>query len=390
MSLALPSWGLPKARYGLDLWLCGALLTLLVWGLVMVASASVAQAEKLTGQPFYFFYRQLLFIVMGGGLGFALYCVPMQQWQRSAIWLYVFALALLVLVLVPGIGVKVNAARRWIDLPFFRLQASEPARLALIIYVASYIARRQAQLQNSFKGLAMPLIAVMIPSFLLLLEPDFGATAILMGVVFLMLFLGGARVHYYLAFVGLAAAGLLTIAVAAPYRVKRMMNFMNPWADVENAGWQLAQSLIAVGRGEWAGVGLGNSIQKLLYLPEMHTDFIFAILAEEFGLLGIGCLIVLFGIVVWRGFSIARIAEDDGRHFQAYLCYGLTAWLGLQSLINMAVNMGLLPTKGLTLPLLSYGGSSLLTVCAMLGLMLRVDYENRVASFGVTSAEDRM
>ncbi|MGH8446700.1 MAG: putative lipid II flippase FtsW [Solimonas sp.] len=389
MSATAASWGIPRARYGLDGWLCGAIAVLLIWGLIMVASASVAQAEKLTGDPFHFFYRQLLFMVLGGGIGFTMYCVPMEQWQRSSTWLYVFAIGLLIFVLIPGIGIKVNAARRWIDLGLFRLQASEPARLALIIYIASYITRRQQQLQSGFKGLAMPLIAVMIPSLLLLMEPDFGATAILMGVVFLMLFLGGARVLYYLAFVGFAAAGLMMIAVAAPYRVKRMLNFMDPWADVENAGWQLAQSLIAVGRGEWTGVGLGNSVQKLLYLPEMHTDFIFAIMAEEFGLAGIALLITLFGIVVWRGFTIARRAEMDGRRFQAYLCYGLTGWLGLQSLINMAVNMGLLPTKGLTLPLLSYGGSSLLTVCAMLGLILRVDYENRAAAFGVTSAEDR-
>lgn len=388
MSTATTGWGIPQARYGLDGWLCGALVVLLLWGLVMVASASVAQAEKLTGEPFYFFFRQLVFIALGGGIGFALYCVPMRQWQRSSTWLYILALGLLLLVLVPGIGAKVNAARRWIDLGLFRLQASEPARLALIIYVASYITRRQQELQTSFKGLAMPLIAVMIPGVLLLAEPDFGATAILMGVVFLMLFLGGARVHYYLAFLGFAATGLVMIAIAAPYRVKRMLNFMDPWADVENAGWQLAQSLIAVGRGEWTGVGLGNSVQKLLYLPEMHTDFIFAILAEEFGLLGITILIALFGVVIWRGFAIARRAELDGRRFEAYLCYGLTGWLGLQALINMAVNMGLLPTKGLTLPLLSYGGSSLLTVCALLGLILRVDYENRAAAFGVTSAED--
>ena len=381
-------WGIPKTRFGIDNWLCGAVVVLLLWGLVMVASASVAQAEKMTGDPFHYFFRQLVFMVIGVGGGFAMYCVPTRQWQRSSMWLFVLALGLLVLVLVPGIGVKVNAARRWIDVGDFRVQASEPVRLALIIYVASYITRRQQQLQTSFKGLAMPVVAVMLPCVLLLMEPDFGATAILLGVVFLMLFLGGARVHYYLAFVGFAAMGLVMIAVAAPYRVKRMLNFMDPWADVENAGWQLAQSLIAVGRGEWTGVGLGNSVQKLLYLPEMHTDFIFAILAEEFGLLGITILITLFGIVVWRGFAIARRAELDGRRFSAYVCYGLSGWLGLQSLINMAVNMGLLPTKGLTLPLLSYGGSSLLTVCALLGLILRVDYENRAAAFGVTSAED--
>ena len=389
MNALLAGWSLPKARYGLDTWFAAAVAILLVWGLVMVGSASVAQAEKLTGDPFHFFYRQLLFITMGAGLGYALYCVPMALLQRWSTVFYLVALALLIFVLVPGIGVKVNAARRWIDLPFFRLQASEPARLAIIIYIASYITRRQAQLQTSFKGVLMPLIAVGIPGLLLLAEPDFGATAILFGVVFIMLFLGGARVIYFVIFGAIAVCGLGLLVVTAEYRMRRLMNFMNPWADVENAGWQLAQSLIAVGRGEWTGVGLGNSVQKLLYLPEMHTDFIFAILAEEFGLLGVGCLILLFGIVVWRGFTIARTAELDGRLFQAFICYGLTAWLGLQAMINMAVNMGVLPTKGLTLPLLSYGGSSLLTICAMLGLILRVDYENRLAAFGVTSAEDR-
>jgi cell division protein FtsW len=383
------SASLPQARYGLDAWLCTALAILLSLGLVMVASASLAQAEKLTGEPFYFFYRQLMFIGLGGLIGFIMYCVPMKQWESTSLWLYVFALFLLVMVLVPGVGISVNAARRWIDLGVFRLQASEAARLALIIYLAGYIARRQAVLQNTFKGLFVPLAALLPACGLLLAEPDFGATAILMGVAFLMLFLGGARVHYYLGLVAVAGGALAVIAIAAPYRLKRLLNFTNPWADVENGGWQLAQSLIAVGRGEWTGVGLGNSVQKLLYLPEMHTDFIFAILAEELGLLGIAVLLALFMVVLWRGFAIGRAAELDRRYFQAYLCYGLTGWLGMQALINMAVNMGLLPTKGLTLPLLSYGGSSLLTVCAMLGLILRVDYENRAASFGVRSAEDK-
>lgn len=379
---------LPSARYGLDAWLCGAIVVLLGWGLIMVASASVAQAEKVTGDVFYFFYRQLLFVGLGAALGVAMYCVPMRAWQRTSMPLYLFAMLLLVLVLVPGVGVVVNAARRWIDLGVFRLQASEPARLALIVFLASYIARRQAELQNTLKGLLLPLLALLVPCALLLVEPDFGATAILMGVAFLMLFLGGARVGYYLGFVALAGTALAMIAIAAPYRLKRLLNFTDPWADVENGGWQLAQSLIAVGRGEWTGVGLGNSVQKLLYLPEMHTDFIFAILAEELGLAGIAALIALFGVIVWRGFSIGRAAEENGRLFPAYLAYGLTGWIGLQALVNMAVNLGLLPTKGLTLPLLSYGGSSLLTVCAMLGLILRVDYENREAGFSVTSAED--
>ena len=375
MNQVLP---LPQARYGLDAWLCACAVVLLAWGLVMVASASVAQAEKITGAPFYYFYRQLMFIGLGAVLAATVYCVPMKQWQASGPLLLGFALLLLALVLVPGIGIKVNSARRWLDFGLIRLQASEPARLALVIFLAGYIARRQIELQNSFKGLLLPLGVLLIPCFLLLMEPDFGATAVLLAVALLMLFMGGARMPYFLAVLAAVSAGMGVIAVTATYRVQRLMNFTNPWADIENGGWQLAQSLIAVGRGDWAGVGLGNSVQKLLYLPEMHTDFIFAILAEEFGLVGVLLLLLLFMVLVWRGFAIGRVAEQQGQAFKAYLCYGLSSWLGLQALINMAVNMGMLPTKGLTLPLLSYGGSSLITVCVMLGLILRVDYENRL------------
>ena len=370
----------PVARYGLDGILFGAALVLLTWGLVMVASASVAQAEKITGAPFHYFYRQLLFVGIGLCAGFIIYLVPMKQWENSRMWLLLFAVFLLLVVLIPGLGLKINHARRWIDLGVFRLQASEPARLALILYLASYITRRQAELQNTLRGLLNPIGLLMIPAVLLLLEPDFGATVILFMVAFLMLFLGGARLLYFGGLVAGAAVAATILVITAAYRMKRLMNFTDPWADIEHGGWQLAQSLIAVGRGEWTGVGLGNSVQKLLYLPEMHTDFIFAILAEEFGLLGITILITLFGIIVWRGFVIGRRAEEMDERFRAYLCYGLSGWLGLQALINMAVNMGILPTKGLTLPLVSYGGSSLITVCLILGLILRVDYENRLAS----------
>lgn len=370
----------PSARYGLDGILVGTTLVLLTWGLIMVASASVAQADKMTGAPFHFFYRQLLFVGLGLIAGIIIYLVPMRQWENSRMWLLLFAAFLLLVVLVPGLGLKINHARRWIDLGVFRLQASEPARLALILYLASYITRRQAELQNSFRGLVNPLGLLMIPALLLLLEPDFGATVVLFMVAFLMLFLGGGQVRYLGGMVALAVGAAVLLVVFEPYRMARILNFTDPWADVEHGGWQLAQSLIAVGRGEWTGVGLGNSVQKLLYLPEMHTDFIFAILAEEFGLLGIALLMTLFGVIVWRGFVIGNRAEQMGERFRAYLSYGLSSWIGFQALINMAVNMGLLPTKGLTLPLMSYGGSSLVTVCLILGLILRVDYENRVAA----------
>jgi cell division protein FtsW len=373
---------LPRAPYGLDAPLLTAAFALCAWGLVMVASASVAVSEKLTGAPLYFFYKQLAFIVLGLGSCVAAFAVPMAVWERSGYLLLIFALVLLVMVLIPGVGVDVNGSRRWLSLGVVRMQASEPARLALLIYLSGYIVRRQADLQNSFWGLIKPFLPLCLAAGLMLLEPDLGATAILLGVAFLMLFLGGARL-IYLGLMLAAGAGALAMLVAtSAYRMRRMLAFSDPWADIEGSGWQLGQALIAVGRGEWSGVGLGNSVQKLLYLPETHTDFIFAVLAEEFGFLGIATLLALFGLLIWRGFEIARQAENFNHRFQAYLCYGLTAWLGVQALINMAVNMGLLPTKGLTLPLISYGGSSLLTVFVVLGLILRVDHENRLEMAG--------
>ncbi len=377
--------GALRMQYGLDAPLGLSALALACWGLVMVASASVAVSEKLTGAPLYFFYKQMSFALFGLGCGAFTFCVPMAAWERSGYLLMAFALMLLVLVLIPGLGIGVNGARRWLHVGGFRLQASEPARLAMLIYLAGYIVRRQAQLQNSFVGLLKPLAPLCLAAGLMLMEPDLGGTAILMGVAFLMLFLGGARLSFLGLLLGAGAGAFALLVATSAYRMRRLLAFSDPWADIENGGWQLAQSLIALGRGEWTGVGLGNSVQKLLYLPETHTDFIFAVMGEEFGLAGVVVLLALFAIVVWRGFAIARQAELFNRRFRAYLCYGLTACLGLQALINMAVNMGLLPTKGLTLPLISYGGSSLITVSVMLALILRVDHENRLEAAGQPS-----
>jgi cell division protein FtsW len=377
MAVALP---LGPPRYGLDAPLAAAALALLATGLVMVASASVAVAEKSTGVPLYYFYKQFSYALLGLMLGAVAFAVPMRAWEQSGFWLLAFAFFLLVIVLIPGIGLKVNGARRWLDFGAFRLQASEPARLALLLYLVGYVVRRRAELQSSLKGLLRPLLPMLIASFLLMLEPDFGATALLLMVAFMLLFMAGARLWHLGALALAGATGLVLLVMFGPsWRLARIGTFMNPWADMENSGWQLTQSLIAIGRGEWTGVGLGNSVQKLLYLPETHTDFIFAIWAEEFGLLGIAVLLAVFGIMVWRAFSIGRVAEQRRNPFAAYLCYAMGAWLGAQVLINMAVNMGLLPTKGLTLPLISYGGSSLVTVCLMVALLLRADHENRLA-----------
>ena len=372
------NFSLPNPKYGLDAPFCLALVALLGWGLVMVASASVAVGEKLGGSSMFFFWRQLLFTAVGLAACSAMFCVPSRWWQNSRWWLLALAVALLATVAVAG--VTVNGARRWLELPgLFRLQASEPARLAFIVWLAGHIVKRQAQIQTTFMGFINPLIFLAPLLLFFLMEPDLGATVILLAVTFLMLFLGGARLFWLISLVAVAAVGLSLLILTVSYRIKRVMSFTNPWEDALGSGFQLTQSLIAVGRGEWFGVGLGNSVQKLMYLPEMHTDFIFAILAEEFGLFGVMVLISLFGVVVWRGFRIGQVAEQLDRRFAGYLCYGLSGWLGLQALINMAVNMGALPTKGLTLPLMSYGGSSLVTVSLMIGLVLRVDYENRAA-----------
>ncbi len=374
---------IPPPRYGLDAPLMVAAVALLATGLVMVASASVAVAEKSTGVPLYYFYKQFSYALIGLMLGGLAFSVPMRAWEQSGFWLLAFACFLLVIVLIPGIGIKVNGARRWLDFGAFRLQASEPARLALVLYLVGYVVRRRAELQASFKGLLRPLVPVVLASALLMFEPDFGATALLLLVTFLLLFMAGARLLHLGGFALAGAGGLALLIVFGPaWRIERIGTFMNPWADMEHSGWQLTQSLIAIGRGEWTGVGLGNSVQKLLYLPETHTDFIFAIWAEEFGLLGIAVLLAVFGLMVWRAFRIGQVSEQRQNLFAAYLCYACGAWLGAQVLINMAVNMGLLPTKGLTLPLISYGGSSLVTVCLMVALVLRADHENRIARAG--------
>ena len=290
------NFSLPNPKYGLDAPFCLALVALLGWGLVMVASASVAVGEKLGGSSMFFFWRQLLFTAVGLAACSAMFCVPSRWWQSSRWWLLALAVALLATVAVAG--VTVNGARRWLELPgLFRLQASEPARLAFIVWLAGHIVKRQAQIQTTFMGFINPLIFLAPLLLFFLMEPDLGATVILLAVTFLMLFLGGARLFWLISLVAVAAVGLSLLILTVSYRIKRVMSFTNPWEDALGSGFQLTQSLIAVGRGEWFGVGLGNSVQKLMYLPEMHTDFIFAILAEEFGLFGVMVLISLFGVV---------------------------------------------------------------------------------------------
>jgi cell division protein FtsW len=370
----------------LDYWLLGAALALTALGLVMVASASISLAERELGQPFYYAIRQGIYICMGALAGVAVYRLHLKWLQQGSLVLLVGGFALLVAVLIPGVGHEVNGSVRWINTGLFRLQVSEPAKLMILIYLASYLARHGEEVRTHISGFIKPLGLLVLASLLLLLEPDFGATVVLLATAMGMIFIAGVRLLQFSGVLGLAGLTLTGLAVSSPYRMERLTTFLNPWADPFNSGFQLTQSLIAIGRGEWFGVGLGASIQKLFYLPEAHTDFLFAVLAEEIGLLGVFVVIALYVLLVWRAFVIAAQAEKAGNAFAAFLAYGIGIWFGLQSFINMGVNMGMLPTKGLTLPLMSYGGSSMLVMCAAVALLLRIDYETRCTVNGLPAS----
>jgi len=368
------STGQPR-RLVLDPWITGAVSALLLVGLVMVASASIGIADRESGQPFAYFERQLIYVGLGLLAALAAVAIPTNAWEKYSIYLLGGAFLLLLLVLVPGIGAEVNGSRRWVRLGFMNFQVSELARVMLLAYVASYAVRRADELSADFKGFMKPVGVLAAAAVLLLLEPDFGAATVLMATGLAVLFLAGARLHHLAVpvLVGVGAMGAL--AVTSPYRLRRLIAFRNPWEDPFDSGFQLVQSLIAIGRGEWFGVGLGSSVQKLFYLPEAHTDFVFAVLAEEFGLLGVLVVVFAFLVLMLRSLRLARIAADAGMPLHACIAAGFGVWIGLQAFLNMGVNLGLLPTKGLTLPLLSYGRSSMLVTLAWIGMVLRVHHE---------------
>ena len=357
-------------------------LALTLLGLVMVTSASVSIAGRETGQPFYFLERQLALMAVGLACAALLFSMRTEWLERASTPLLAVALTLLVLVLVPGLGHAANGSRRWLHFAAVNFQVSELARVLVLVYVASYAVRREQQLRESFAGLAKPLALLALAAALLIVEPDFGAATVLFAAGFGLLFLAGARLRYLLAMMALAAGGFALLALGSSYRVRRLTAFLDPWADPYHSGFQLTQSLIAIGRGQWLGVGLGESVQKLFYLPEAHTDFLFAVLAEELGLLGVMLTLGLFLILIWRAFYIARLASEAGLKFPAYLAAGFGLWVGIQTFINIGVNMGVLPTKGLTLPLMSYGRSSLVVTLAWVGLLLRVYHEASAAGRG--------
>ncbi len=383
MSL-FPSKPRPKKTLALyDHGLVLSVMGLLILGIMMVASSSVMISMAHYHQPFHFLIRQVCYLSAGIVVAMVLVRVDTKIWEKYSVLLLLVCLCMLTLVLIPGIGRVVNGSRRWLMLGPLAIQVSELAKLTMVLYVAGYFVRQNKAVNNTLLGFMKPMLILAAVSFLLLLEPDFGATVVIVGTVMAMLFLMGVKLRYYIGLLLVVAASLTFLAVSSPYRMARLTAFLNPWADQFNSGYQLTQSLIAFGRGGWLGVGLGGSVQKMFYLPEAHTDFLFAVLAEELGLFGILLVLGLYSILIWRGFAIGLQASVQDRRFAAFTAYGLTVWLGLQAAINMGVNSGLLPTKGLTLPLLSYGGASLVVNCMVIALLLRIDHENRWQGLGL-------
>ncbi len=361
-----------------DWWLMWVTFALLGLGLVMVYSASVATAEAASGNPNHYLTRHGMYLVVGLSLAYAAFQLPSRLWQRLAPGLFVLGVILLILVLIPGIGHEVKGARRWIPLATVgNLQPSEFMKLAVVLYAADYTVRKAALMDSVRKGF-MPMFAVMLAvGTLLLLEPDFGAFAVIVVIALAILFLGGLNWRLFVGLSLLLAVGFLLLIWLSPYRMTRIVGYLNPWDDPLGKGYQLTHALIAFGRGEFTGVGLGDSVEKLHYLPEAHNDFLLAVIGEELGLIGVLAVIALFAWLTWRAFSIGWQAALMERNFQALVAQGIGVWMGAQGFINMGVNMGLLPTKGLTLPLMSYGGSGIVANCLALALLVRIDYENR-------------
>ncbi len=380
MSIAVAKLRAPRiTKPGSDLFvdysLLAPVLALVFLGLIMVCSASITIADRELGSPFYYLLRQMFYIGAGVAAAIAAAMISLEHWERFSPMLLLAGIVLLILVLLPGIGREVNGSQRWIMLGPVNLQPSELVKLFAILYLSGYLVRRGAEVRSTMKGFLKPMGVLSLIGVLLLLEPDFGAMAVMMATALTMMFLAGVPLQRFAALIGVVLLAFVALMLAAPYRVQRLTTFLDPWADPFNSGFQLTQALIAFGRGEWFGVGLGSSIQKLFYLPEAHTDFLFAVLAEELGLLGAAAVILLFGWVVWRAFAIGRLAAEKGMHFASFLAFGLGTWIALQAFINIGVNMGVLPTKGLTLPLMSYGGSSIVVMAVAVGLLLRIYHD---------------
>lgn len=375
----------PQAQF--DELLIWVFIGLLAIGLVMVYSASVATAEgsKFTGyQPTYYLLRHGVFIAVGLLAGLFAFQVPVQVWQKYALYFFLAGAALLVLVLIPHVGREVNGSRRWLSLFVINLQPSELMKLFAVMYAADYTVRK-GKIKHLFVKAFVPMLVVMVLiGGLLLQEPDMGAFVVIISIALCTLWLGGFNLKVFAALVVALPLAFAALILSSPYRMQRVIGFMDPWSDPYGKGYQLSHALIAFGRGEWFGVGLGGSVEKLFYLPEAHTDFLMAVIAEELGLLGVAAVIGLFALVVVRAFQIGRHAAFLERNFSALVAQGIGVWIGVQAMINIGVNMGVLPTKGLTLPFLSFGGSGVVVNCIAAAVLLRVDYENRMLARGMS------
>jgi len=364
-------------------WLVTALLAI---GLVMVYSASIATAEagRYTGhQASYYLVRHSLFMTIGLAVAVAAFMVPTQKWQKYAPVLFMIGVVLLILVLIPGIGKSVNGSRRWISLVVFNMQPSELMKLFAVLYAADYAVRKGA-VRHRFVQSFVPMFIVMaLVGALLLLEPDMGAFVVICAIAMGMLWLGGFNLKIFGALTFALPLAFAALIFSSEYRMQRVLGFLDPWSDPYGKGYQLSHALIAFGRGEWLGVGLGGSVEKLFYLPEAHTDFLLAVIAEELGLFGVTAVLLLFGWLIVRAFAIGRQAAMSDRLYAALVAQGIGVWLGVQAMINIGVNMGVLPTKGLTLPFLSFGGSGVVVNMVAVAVLLRIDYENRRVARGL-------
>lgn len=371
-----------RARPVWDPWLLGSTFVLLATGVIMVYSASVAYADREMNNSVYFLVRHAASAILGLVLMAFTMRTRVRWWEKAGPYLLLIGIVALSVVLLPGIGAHVNGSSRWIRLGIFNVQPSEFMKLFAVVYVAGYLVRKQEALKNFTQGIVMVSLVVAVIGALLLMEPDMGSLVVITVTVFSMLFLGGVRFWHFMMVLGAGVGSMVLLTIVSPYRMARATSFMDPFADPFNTGFQLVQALIAFGRGEWFGVGLGASVQKLFYLPAAHTDFVFAVMAEELGLMAVLGMMAVFGVILVRAFAIARQAEAAGQIYGARLAQGIGLLLGGQGMINMGVNMGLLPTKGLTLPFVSYGGSSMLVSCIAMGLLLLIGREARGGNWG--------
>lgn len=361
-----------------DYYLLAIVFGILAIGLLMVASASMVISDRIYNSPFHFLFHQLAYILIGILLGLVVLRTPLEFWAKNGPYLLLISFFLLLIVLIPGVGKEVNGSVRWLGVGPFGIQVSELAKFSIIVYLAGYLVRREQEVWESLRGFIKPLFLLGLFGVLLLLEPDFGAATVIMFTALGMIFLAGARLWQFVVLMLLVVGGMTLLIYVSPYRMLRLTTFLHPWANQFGSGYQLTQSLIAFGRGGIFGVGLGNSVQKLFYLPEAHTDFLFAVLVEELGLIGGLLVVALFVALVARILVIGRLVLQRGMVFAAYMTYGFGLWFALQAIINIGVNAGMLPTKGLTLPLMSYGGSSMMLSCVVIALLLRVYHESMI------------